>query len=128
MEIVSLTLPAQTSYVSLARTLAAAMAARADLPIDQLEDIRLAVDEAVSLLISDTAESNAITCTFAQQGSALDITVSAATSSGATPPTTGFSWTVLSALVDDVKATSDDGIVTIALRATAHAAQEASAE
>ena len=128
MEHVSLTLPAQTSYVSLARTLAAAMAARADLPVDQLEDIRLAVDEAVSLLISDTAESNTITCTFAPDGSALAITVTAATNSGATPPTDGFSWTVLTALVDDVTATSADGIVTIALRASAHAAQEAAAE
>ena len=128
MGIVSLTLPAQTSYVSLARTLAAAMAARADLPVDQLEDIRLAVDEAVSLLIVDMPEHDSIVCTFMQDGTALVITVAAATPSGATPPTDGFSWTVLSALVDDVTATSNDGIVEIVLRASAHAAQETAAE
>ena len=128
MEIVTLTLPAQTSYVSLARTLAAAMAARADLPVDQLEDIRLAIDEAVSLLIVDMPEYGSVVCTFTQDGNTLVVSVSGVTNSGATPPTDGFSWTVLTALVDDVTATSTDGIVEIALRASAHAAQEASAE
>ena len=41
---VTVSFPAQTQYVSLARTMAAAMAVRADLPIDQLEDLRLQLD------------------------------------------------------------------------------------
>lgn len=116
MEQVSLTLPAQTSYVSLARTLAATMAARADVTIDRLEDIRLAVDEACSLVLNDADPTGTLTCAFALDGDALLIEVSAPTRTGATPPTDGFSWMVLSALVDEVDARSDDTTVTIALR------------
>lgn len=121
MEQVTLTLPARTSYVSVARTLAAAMAARADLSVDQLEDVRLAVDEACSLILAEADADGTITCAFALDGDTLLIEVTGHTRSGSTPPTDGFSWMVLSALVDDVTARSDDHTVTIALRAAARA-------
>ncbi len=54
---VSLIFRAATRNAALARTVAAAMAARADLPLDQLEDVRLAVDEAVSQLILDAPDA-----------------------------------------------------------------------
>jgi hypothetical protein len=50
---VTLTFAARTNNASLARTVAATMSARADLPLDQLEDVRLAVDEAVTQSILD---------------------------------------------------------------------------
>jgi serine/threonine-protein kinase RsbW len=112
---VTLAFPARTQNVALARTVTAAMAARADLPLDQLEDARLAVDEAVSQLIADTRAGSEITCAFRVQDGALDITVTAPSTSGQVPPTGTFSWTVLSALVDEVAAAVDDGIVTLRL-------------
>lgn len=112
---VTLTLPADTSQVSLARTMAAAMAAQADLTVDHLEDVRLAVDEAVSQLILDVTDDR-VMLAFTLTPDGLAIEVSGRTGAS-TPPATGtFGWTVLTALVDEVRATAVDGVVTIALR------------
>ena len=110
---VTLVIPADTAYVSLARSVAASMAARADLTVDHLEDVRLAVDEAVSQLIHDASDGS-ITIHFMVQGDGLAIEVTAPATKELARDT--FAWTVLSALVDDVTATAVDGTATIALR------------
>lgn len=112
---VTVTFAADTRNVGLARTVAAAMAARADLPLDQLEDVRLAVDEAVSQVILDAPAGADVECSFVAQGTELDIRVSSASMSGRPPAHDTFSWTVLTALVDDVTVTLDAGRVTLAL-------------
>jgi serine/threonine-protein kinase RsbW len=117
---VTLVIPARTRNVALTRMLAAAMAARADLPIDQLEDVRLAVDEAVSQLVADARDDADVTCSFRVSEAGLDIRVEASTASGQVPPRTTFSWTVLTALVDEVSATTDGDIVTLDLHVTRH--------
>ena len=113
---ITLTFPARTQNVRVARTVAAAMAAQAELPIDQLEDVRLAVDEAVSQLVLASDTSEAITCTFTVLDDGLAITVRGRTRDGQVPSTHTFSWTVLTALVDSVDADSDDHVVGLALR------------
>lgn len=115
---VTLAFPARTQNVSLARTVTAAMAARADLPLDQLEDVRLAVDEAVSQLIADAPDGARVTCTFHVREAGLDIHVSAPSTSGQVPPTGTFSWTVLTALVDEVTAVVEDGTTNLTLQVT----------
>jgi serine/threonine-protein kinase RsbW len=110
---VTLTFGADTRNVALARSVAASMSARADLPVDQLEDVRLAVDEAVSQLILDAPDGGAITCAFRLVPGGLNITLSAPSASGRTPARDTFSWTVLAALVDKVAARVSQGIVTL---------------
>lgn len=117
---VTLTFLAQTRNVSLARTVAAAMSARADLPIDQLEDVRLAVDEAVTQLVLDAPADSEVSCIFEIRGTDLDVQVSAPSLSGAPPARDTFSWTVLTALVDEVTATVDSGRVILALHISRH--------
>jgi len=119
---ITLTFPASTQNVRLARTVAAAMAAQADLPIDQLEDVRLAVDEAVSQLVLGSIDGGTITCTFALADDGLIVTVSGPTRDGRVPSTATFSWTVLTALVDSVDATAQDPLVTLTLRVSRHVA------
>lgn len=114
-DIVTLTFDADTRNVGLARTVAAAMCARADLPIDQLEDVRLAVDEAVSQLIVDAPPQSTITCTFTEREAGLEISLTSPSASGHVPPTDTFAWTVLTALVDDVSAQVSDGLLTLVL-------------
>jgi serine/threonine-protein kinase RsbW len=122
---VTLTFAARTHNAALARTVAAAMAARADMPIDQLEDVRLAVDEAVSQAILDAPDGSDVECRFTHDGAELDITVSAPSASGSTPGTNTFSWMVLSALVDEVEASIVDGSVTIGMRVVRHVGVDA---
>lgn len=115
---VALSFAAQTQNVSLARTLAASMSARADLPLDQLEDVRLAVDEAVTQVIAAALPGARVTCTFETDGTTLSVRVSGPTTAATPPSTTSFSWTVLSALVDAVEATIVDGELVIAFTVT----------
>lgn len=115
---VALSFAAQTQNVSLARTLAASMSARADLPLDQLEDVRLAVDEAVAQVIAAALPGARVTCTFETDGTTLSVRVSGPTTAATPPSTTSFSWTVLSALVDAVEATIVDGELVIAFTVT----------
>lgn len=114
----SLAFPADTAYVALSRTVAASMAARADLPIDQLEDVRLAVDEAVTQIITDAAPGATVECRFTVTETGLHIEVAGRSRSHRVPPTETFGWTVLSALVDSLTAGVDDGVLTLTLDIT----------
>ena len=48
---VTLSVPAQSAYVSVLRTTAAALAARLDFTVEDVEDLRIAVGEASALLL-----------------------------------------------------------------------------
>lgn len=94
------------------------MCARLDYPLDRLEDVKLAVDEACSLLLSDTDSDSSLAVTLAPGSDGeLVVTVSSVTRHGKSPKQSSFAWTVLSALVNDVSSSVDDGQVSITLRA-----------
>ncbi len=115
---IHLTFAADTRNIAVARTLTASMAARADLPLDQLEDARLAVDEALTVLIEGAVAGSTVTCTMTAAPGSLDVHVSAEAS--AEPSRTTFSWTVLSALADELDARLADGRLTIMLTISRH--------
>ena len=96
---VILSFPADPQHVAVARTTAATIAARADLTIDQVEDARLAIDEAVSQLILLSPDST-ITCEFVVDAGELLMRVRSDAASAAAFDTGSFGWTVMSALVD----------------------------
>ncbi|MSO27602.1 MAG: hypothetical protein EXQ60_06010 [Candidatus Nanopelagicales bacterium] len=113
---VTLSFRATSANVALARTMAVAMAARTHLTIDQIEDVRLAIDEAVSQLVIDCDELTQVNCDFTETGGTLFIRVTANTRSGQPPATDTFSWLVLAALVDEVTAGTDNGLVHLEFR------------
>lgn len=113
---VTLSFRATTANVALARTMAAAMAARTHLTIDQIEDVRLAVDEAVSQLVNDCDAQTQVHCDFTELAGTLVIRTTATTRTGLPPATDTFSWLVLAALVDEVIAGTDNGLVHLELR------------
>jgi len=110
---VRLSFEADTRNIALTRTLAAAMAARADLPIDQLEDARLAVDEAVTQVIASAPAGAEVVCIMSAPPGELSITVSAPGTQE--PSQSTFSWMVLSALVSSLDAQVADGRITFML-------------
>ncbi len=52
---VELSVPADPAYLAVLRTATAGLAARADMTIDEIEDLRIAVDEACALVLGDDA-------------------------------------------------------------------------
>ena len=113
-----------TANVSTARMLAAAMAARADLPLDQVEDVRLAVDEAVTQAIADCPPDGTVEIRFAVDDGALTVDVEAPSSSGRPPAAEAFGWSLVLALVDSASADIVDGVLHLRLRAVRAAAVE----
>ena len=117
---VRLSVPAHGAFLSLIRTTSAAVAARLDLTIDEIEDLRVAVDEAAAILLADLApvagpDDRSVDVTFGLGPDALVISLSADTGATAAPDQTGFGWTVLSALVGSVTADHRNGRTTIVL-------------
>ena len=114
---ITLRIPASSAWVVLARTTATACCARLDFGVDRLDDVRLAVDEVAAMLIAEATPGSDIVCVFTPgEAGALDIALSARTTSGTLPRTDTFAWAVLTALVDDVTATVDAAEVTVLLR------------
>jgi len=107
-DVVELTLPPDAAYLTVLRTAAAGLAARLDFTLDEIEDLRIAVDEACALLLADVRVPAVLTCRFELDGEGMDITVSAPTRTGRPPARDSFAWTVLAALAGDVDATTDD--------------------
>ncbi len=114
--VVTLTLDATTRDIALARTVAAAMAARADLTLDQLEDARLAVDEAASELIAACVPGDRLVVEFAVDAKDLSVRMSAPRPGNEVIKQDTFTWTVLSALSDELVANVTGGVATIDLR------------
>lgn len=115
-DVVSVRLPATAAYLAVLRTTTASLAARLDFTLDEIEDLRIAVDEACCLLLADAAPDAELTSVFEMSDDVIHINVSTRTTRGRGPARDSFAWTVLSALAGEVDSwTEPDGQQTIAL-------------
>jgi serine/threonine-protein kinase RsbW len=105
---VEIKLPADSAYLSVLRTATAGLAARLDFTLDEIEDLRIAVDEACAMLLPAAVETAQLTCRFELSPETLDVTVSLPTTRGQLPERDTFSWTVLSALAGEVDTGQDE--------------------
>lgn len=106
-DIVRLRVPAVSAYLSVLRTATAGLAARQDFTLDEIEDLRIAVDEACALLLPSAIPGADLDCEFELSTDELRITVSVQTLDGAEPSRNSFAWTVLSALAGQVDSRVD---------------------
>ena len=114
---VELRLPASSAYLAVLRTAAAGLAARLDFTLDEIEDLRIAVDEACAMLLPKVPDGEQLTCRFEVGADSLGVRVSARPQGGQPPRRDSFAWTVLTALAGEVDAHADgEGQVTISLR------------
>jgi serine/threonine-protein kinase RsbW len=114
---VVITLPADSAYLSVLRTATAGLAARLDFTIDEIEDMRIAVDEACAMLLPQARPDADLRCEFVVEQTSILVAVSVLTIDGQQPSRDTFAWTVLSALAGDVDSSADaDRRVTITLR------------
>ena len=115
-DIVSISLPAVGAYLSVLRTATAGLAARLDFTLDDIEDLRIAVDEACAMLLAQAAPAATLDCTFELLPDTMKVSVSVITTDGQEPSRDTFAWTVLSALAGAVDSSVDaDNRVTIEL-------------
>ena len=115
-DMVTIKLPAAGAYLSVLRTATAGLAARLDFTLDEIEDLRIAVDEACAMLLAQAVPGADLDCTFTLNGDSIRVGVSVLTLDGQQPSRDTFAWTVLSALAGEVDSTAGvDDRVTITL-------------
>jgi serine/threonine-protein kinase RsbW len=116
-DVVTIKLPATGAYLSVLRTATAGLAARLDFTLDEIEDLRIAVDEACAMLLSQAVPGADIDCQFELDADVMRVAVSVLTQDGREPSRDTFAWTVLSALAGEVDASADvDNRVMISLQ------------
>src|SRR5437764_14956317 len=106
-DMVTIKLPAAGAYLAVLRTATAGLAARLDFTLDDIEDLRMAVDEACALLLSGAVAGTDLICAFELDSDGLRIAVTVASRDGVLPRRDTFAWTVLTALAGGVDARVD---------------------
>lgn len=115
-DVVVLRLPASGAYLSVLRTATASLASRLDFTIDDIEDLRIAVDEACAMLLVQAVPGADLECRFELTADAIQVDVSVLTLDGQEPARDTFAWTVLTALAGEVDSSLDaDDRVTLSL-------------
>jgi serine/threonine-protein kinase RsbW len=116
---VQLSMPAESAYLSVLRTATAGLAARLDFTLDEIEDLRIAVDEACAMLLAQAIPGTSLECGFDLGTDQVTITVSVVAAEPRIPAKDTFAWTVLSALAGGVDSRLDpDDRVAIVLSKT----------
>jgi len=98
---VDLRVPADPAYLAVIRTATAGLASRLDLTLDEIEDLRIAVDEACALLLghqNHPGEDLHTSFTLSPQTLVVNLQGPART----LPERSSFAWSVLEALVGRV--------------------------
>ena len=112
-DVVEMRVPADGAYIATLRLTAASLAARCDLTIDDIEDLRLAVDEACALLLPHASSGSVMDASFRLTPGDLTVRTSVDSRDTATPDRSGFAWSVLSALASDVEVEDSGGRLAI---------------
>jgi serine/threonine-protein kinase RsbW len=112
---VDIRVPANGAFIATLRLAAASLAARCDLTVDDIEDLRLAVDEACSLLLQLVRPEEALYARFLLAPGELRVETSVHTPEHIDVDRGGFAWTVLGALASSVDVGRVDGRLVISV-------------
>ncbi|GAA2979326.1 ATP-binding protein [Actinokineospora diospyrosa] len=107
---VELRLRADLANLPIVRAVAAAVAMGADFTVDEIDDLRLAVDEACSQLIVLAAPGAELDCRFSREPAGVRFSASTRSHAGTAPATDTFGWHVLRTLADSVETGLGEGV------------------
>ncbi len=134
IETIDLKIPPRPEYISVARLIAAAVAARQGFTYDEIEDLKVAVSEACTALIQSQGDSGEpIALHFVEEADALDISIAARRSGAGSRPlfrearaavrrdemadeARALGVFLMQCLVDEVRRIDGDGGIALRLR------------
>ena len=107
-EVIRLSVPAEAGYLTVVRTAAAAVAGRLGATVDDIEDLRIAVNEACSVLLTQADPGADLACRFdIGSDGRLGFRVVVASTQGEVPEPGSFAWMVLESLTGEVAVGTD---------------------
>jgi serine/threonine-protein kinase RsbW len=109
---IELRLAAKLDHLPIIRSVAANIAIRADFDLDAIADLKLAVDEACSTVISHAIPGTALSCRFEVYQTGIRFAVEARSINRNKPSRDSFGWRVLSTLTDEVNTWVDTEVNT----------------
>jgi serine/threonine-protein kinase RsbW len=114
---VLVSVPSRTEFLALLRAVTGGVATRMQLPLDAIEDLRLAVDEAVAFLLTTNRNASRIELRLDPTDAELSATIGTDSPIERWPPhdyQETLPWQVISGLTDGVRMThSERGTPTI---------------
>src|SRR5687768_3981447 len=107
-EVIRLSVPAEAGYLTVVRTAAAAVAGRLNATVDDIEDLRIAVNEACAVLLAHADAGADLSCRFEiGDDGRLGFRVVVPSSQGEVPEPGSFAWMVLESLTGEVSVGTD---------------------
>jgi serine/threonine-protein kinase RsbW len=104
---VEIRVAASVTQLPIVRGLAETLVLLSDFTLDEVADIRLAVDEACSTLIGLAAPETSLQCVFSIGDTELRVQVAGVAAQEGLPDARSFGWHVLRTLTDSVDARQD---------------------
>ena len=117
---VTIEVPAQADYVAVLRAASAVLASRLDFSLDDIDDLRILIDEAASVLLSAGA-TGVLRCEIDGTGgntrqrdagggtAAIRFWLRGRLPDGEDPHGEGFAWSIMQALAHSVSIEQEDG-------------------
>ncbi len=114
-DLVTVTVPATANHLAVLRTAVGGFAARDQFTLDQVDDLRMAVEEAaVQLLRHSRGDRITMDVETTDAGVEVRLTGNVAHNDPVIDESS-FSWTILRALADDIRIESADGQAVVVL-------------
>lgn len=104
---VSVSVPPELTWLPAARGFAGTVGVALDFDIDTIADLRMAVDEMVSILITRAAAGGAVTLELLAEGDRIDVSGRVTVADAAPVDQTAFGWIVLTTLARDISTEID---------------------
>ncbi|TCO48857.1 ATP-binding protein [Actinocrispum wychmicini] len=95
---------ADPAQLPVLRAVASVVAMRQDFDLDSIADLKMAVDEACSMLLVNAAKGSVLSCRFRPSAAGIRVLATALSDTDEWPDTGSFGWHVLSTLADEVDA------------------------
>jgi serine/threonine-protein kinase RsbW len=114
-----LRLPADSAYLAVLRTATAGLAARINFTLDDIEDLRIAVDEACAILLPQARPASELQCRFWLEEATMTVAVGTTCDRPQPPAEHGFAWRVLSALTTSARSDVEDDRLVLTLSRSA---------
>lgn len=114
---VHLEIPASGAYLSVVRAAATGLAAQLEFTYEEIDDLRIAVDEACTQLLARRGSATTLNLAYhlAEAELRVDVSIEAA-DRGEPLERDTFAWQILSAMTDEVREQSEDGRLWLSFR------------
>ena len=115
---VHLEIPASGAYLAVVRAAATGLAAQLQFTYEEIDDLRIAVDEACTQLLARRGSATTLNVAYRLEDAELRVDVSIEASDSSRPPLARdtFAWQILSAMTDEVREQSEAGRLWLSFR------------